>query len=197
MKVLGVDFTSAPGPRKAITVARCVLAGNQLLLEQIDGLHDFDAFEALLRERGPWVGGFDFPFGLARQAVTDLAWPTRWSDLLLHCRNLGRAEFKRVLDAYRESRPIGDRYAKRLGDAASQAHPSVKLVNPPVGFMFLEGATRLAASWLHVPGLRATGDSRIALEAYPGLLVRQLGVKGSYKSDTPRKWTPARRLYLP
>jgi hypothetical protein len=193
VRIYGIDFTSAPCARKPITVAVGEAQGRRLRISKIESLRDFAAFEALLERPGPWVGGFDFPFGLARQAVTDLAWPTRWSDLLLHCRNLGRAEFKRVLDAYRESRPKGDRYAKRLGDTASRAHPSVKLVNPPVGFMFLEGATRLAASWLHVPGLRATGDSRIALEAYPGLLVRQLGVKGSYKSDTPGKWTPARR----
>ena len=45
--VLGVDFTSAPGPRKAITVARCELVRTELRLRQIDELHDFDAFEAL------------------------------------------------------------------------------------------------------------------------------------------------------
>ena len=138
------------------------------------------------------MGGFDFPFGIARQAVSDLAWPLAWLDLLVHCRSLGRKEFKRLLDAYRESRPVGDRYAKRRGDAASRAHPSVKLVNPPVGFMFLEGATRVAAAGIHVPGLAATGDARVALEAYPGLLVRRLGV-GSYKSDDARKHTAARR----
>jgi hypothetical protein len=34
----------------------------------------------------------------------------------------------------------------------------------------------------------------VALEAYPGLLVRkQLGIRDSYKSDTRREHTPARR----
>jgi hypothetical protein len=192
MRVYGVDFTSAPRRGKPIVVSVCEFAGNRLYLKAIEKLFDFDAFEAFLLRPGPWVGGFDFPFGLARQAVVDLAWPPLWRDLLVHCTSLGRGEFKRILDAYRETRPAGDRYAKRGGDAASGAHPSVKLVNPPVGFMFLEGAARLAAAGVHIPGLDANGDSRVALEAYPGLLVRRLGA-GSYKSDDPARQTPARR----
>jgi hypothetical protein len=192
VRIYGVDFTSAPGRAKAITVASGVSNRDSFRLQEIERLESFAEFEAFLRRTGPWVGGFDFPFGLARQAVTDLAWPPVWRDLLVHCTSLGRREFKRILDAYRETRPAGDRYAKRSGDAASGAHPSVKLVNPPVGFMFLEGAARLATAGVHIPGLDANGDSRVALEAYPGLLVRRLGA-GSYKSDDPAKQTPARR----
>ena len=37
-------------------------------------------------------------------------------------------------------------------------------------------------------------DSRVALEAYPGLLARkQLGMRESYKSDTRSEHTPARK----
>lgn len=194
MRIYGVDFTSAPCARKPIAVAVGDARDDRLLITGVEKLPDFESFEKMLERPGPWVGGFDFPFGLSRQAVTDLAWPPVWSELAAHCRSLGRSEFKRILDAYRESRPRGDRYAKRRGDVASGAHPSVKLVNPPVGFMFLEGASRLAASGLHVPGLRAADLSRVALEAYPGLLVRtQLGVRDSYKSDSPREQTPARQ----
>jgi len=193
VKIYGVDFTSAPCARKQITVAVGRADGERLLIDNHERLPDFAAFERMLERPGPWVAGFDFPFGLARQAVIDLAWPMVWADLLAHCRGLGRAEFKRLLDAYRQSRPHGDRYAKRRGDAASGAHPSVKLVNPPVGYMFLEGASRLAAAGLHVPGLRPADVTRVALEAYPGLLVRgQLGITDSYKSDAPRAWTAAR-----
>lgn len=194
MRIYGVDFTSAPCARKPIAVASGLLRDDILHVERIERLESFAAFEALLARPGPWVGGFDFPFGLARQAVSDLGWPLDWSELLAHCGKLGRAEFKRLLDAYRESRPQGARYAGRRGDAASGAHPSVKLVNPPVGFMFLEGAPRLAAAGLHIPGLRAADTSRVALEAYPGLLVReQLGIRDSYKSDSPREWIPQRK----
>jgi hypothetical protein len=192
VRIYGVDFTSAPRRAKPITVACGVATRNSLRVEKIERLETFDAFEEFLDRPGPWIGGFDFPFGLAREAVIDLGWPADWPALLAHCRALGRSEFKRVLDAYRESRPAGARYAKRRGDAASGAHPSVKLVNPPVGFMFLEGATRVCAAGLHVPGLRAAPDTRVALEAYPGLLARRLGVR-SYKNDDRRKWTSVHR----
>ena len=194
MRIYGVDFTSAPSARKPITAARCTATGDRLRVEEIEQLPDFVSFEHLLRRPGPWVGGFDFPFGLSRQAVTGLAWPDEWRRLLHHCRWLGRAEFKRQLDAYRESRPPGSRYAARGGDLASGAHPSVKLVNPPVGLMFFEGAWRLACAGLHVPGLQVTDDSRVALEAYPGLLVRrQLALPAPYKNDSARQQTSARR----
>ena len=70
----------------------------------------------------------------------------------------------------------------------------MKLVNPPVALMFHEGAPRILAAGVHVPAL-ATGDrARVALEAYPGLLVRkQLGLRASYKSDTRREHTRERR----
>lgn len=193
MRIYGIDFTSAPTQRKTITVAVGEAKKDRLVVSAMERIADFPAFEAFLATPGPWVGGFDFPFGLARQAVTDLLWPDEWSDLLDHCQRMGKAEFKRKLDAYRESRPAGSRYAKRRGDDASNAHPSVKLINPPVGFMFFEGAPRLARAAVHVPGIRRGDPSRVALEAYPGLLVRQLGIAGSYKNDAPIKQTSARQ----
>ena len=70
----------------------------------------------------------------------------------------------------------------------------MKLVNPPVALMFHEGARRLAAADVHIPALLPRNSHKIALEAYPGLLARkQLGIRDSYKSDTRREHTPARR----
>lgn len=70
----------------------------------------------------------------------------------------------------------------------------MKLVNPPVALMFHEGARRLAAAQVHLPGLRDGDSTRVALEAYPGLLARkQLGIRESYKSDTRSDHTPARK----
>jgi hypothetical protein len=70
----------------------------------------------------------------------------------------------------------------------------MKLVNPPVALMFHEGAPRLLAAGVSIPALVAGDEKRVALEAYPGLLVRkQLGVRESYKSDTRSEQTPARR----
>lgn len=194
MRIYGIDFTSRPTTVKPITVASAVLETDLLLVEGLELLESFIGFEAFLQRPGPWIGGFDFPFGLSREAVVDLDWPDEWIELLAHCKKLGRVEFKRVLDAYRETRPEGRRYATRRGDSASGAHPSVKFVNPPVAWMFFEGACRLAAAQLHIPCLRIGDPARIALEAYPGLLVRgQLGIRDSYKSDNPIKHTPARK----
>ena len=60
--------------------------------------------------------------------------------------------------------------------------------------MIHEGAPRILAAGVHVPALAPGDQGRVALEAYPGLLVRkQLGIRESYKSDTKRDHTPARR----
>lgn len=193
MKVLGVDFTSAPGPRKAITVARCVLEGDSLRLSAMDELRDFDAFEALLREPGPWIGGFDFPFGLPREMIRDLEWPREWTRLVAFCAALSRKEWRGILDGYRATRPAGRKYAHRATDIPAGSSSPMKLVNPPVALMFHEGAPRLAEAGVHVPGLADGDRKRIALEAYPGLLARSIVGRESYKSDTPSKQTRARR----
>ena len=70
----------------------------------------------------------------------------------------------------------------------------MKLVNPPVALMFHEGAPRLLAAGVHLPALAPGDGRRVALEAYPGLLVRkQLGIRQSYKSDTRSEQTATRR----
>jgi hypothetical protein len=192
VKILGVDFTSAPRRAKPITVAHGFLDQDLLRIEKMEELQNFPDFEALLRRPGPWVGGFDFPFGLPRQAVEALHWPTAWSAMTRHCSSLGKAQYKSLLDAYRETRQPGSRYATRRGDAISGAHPAVKLVNPPVGLMFFEGAPRLAAAGLTVPRLCEGDPSRVALEAYPGLLIRKhLGITIPYKNDSRGKQTAA------
>jgi hypothetical protein len=194
VKILGVDFTSAPRRAKPITVAAGVLSNSELKIHAIEALQTFGEFETFLRRPGPWIGGFDFPFGLPREAVEALQWPTSWRDMARHCADLGKPEFRKLLDRYRESRMPGERYATRRGDAVSGAHPAVKLVNPPVGLMFFEGAPRLAAAGLTVPGLCSGDPERIALEAYPGLLIRKhLGMAQPYKNDSRGKQTAAHR----
>lgn len=143
MRLLGVDFTSAPGRRKPIVVAHGTLRGDELRLAHIEALEDWQAFEAFLARSGPWLGGFDFPFGLPREAVSDLGWPRAWEGLVRHCVSLGRSGFRAALDGHRESRPAGRRYAHRATDYPARSHSPLKLVNPPVALMFLEGAPRL------------------------------------------------------
>ncbi len=190
--IYGIDFTSSPRKAKPITVARGRLAKNVFELEGIESLPDWAQFEAFLIRPGPWVGGFDFPFGLPREAVIDLGWPLQWKKLTAHCASLGRERFRNALDAWRAPRPVGNKYAHRATDIPARSHSPLKLVNPPVGLMFLEGASRLAAAGLGVPGIVTGDESRIALEAYPGLAARAI-TRESYKSDEKAKQTPARR----
>jgi hypothetical protein len=142
------------------------------------------------------VAGFDFPFGLPRAALADLRWPQQLPELTRHCSALGREAFRAALDRHRAARPVGSKYCYRSGDALAAAHSPLKLVNPPVALMFLEGAARLVAAGVDIPGM-VTGDrERVALEAYPGYAVRMLfasRARISYKNDAPGKQTRAQR----
>jgi Protein of unknown function (DUF429) len=193
VRIYGVDFTCAPRRAKPITVAKGSLKADTLELEEVERLEDFAAFEAFLARPGPWIGGFDFPFSLPRELVQDLGWPAQWPALVAHCAALTRLELRALLDKYRASRPVGSKYAHRKTDGPAGSSSPMKLVNPPVALMFHEGARRLAAAQVHLPGLRDGDPARVALEAYPGLLARkQLGIRESYKSDTRSDHTPAR-----
>jgi hypothetical protein len=194
LRIYGVDFTCAPRAAKPITAACAVLTKTVLTLERIERLATFAEFETLLARPGPWIGGFDFPFSLPHELVRDLAWPAAWPALVAHCSAFDRAQFRARLDAYRNTRQPGSRYAHRATDHPAGSSSPMKLVNPPVALMFHEGARRVLASGAQVPALHDGDAKRVALEAYPGLLVRkQLGLRASYKSDTRREQTPARR----
>lgn len=194
MRIYGVDFTCAPRKAKPITVIAGRLKKDLLKIEEVEGLESFAQFEAFLARPGPWLGGFDFPFSLPRELVRDLGWPSDWPRLVGHCAGLTRLELRAALDAYRNSRKPGNKYAHRATDHPAGSSSPMKLVNPPVALMFHEGARRLLAAGVQVPALADGDRSRIALEAYPGLLARkQLGIRDSYKSDTRREQTSARR----
>jgi hypothetical protein len=194
LRIYGIDFTRAPRRAKPITVALGLLRGKVLRVEDIERHETFAGFEALLRRPGPWIGGFDFPFSLPRELVRDLAWPPRWKALVAHCAAMDRLQLRAALDRYRNSRPAGRKYAHRATDLPAGSSSPMKLVNPPVALMFHEGAPRLLSAGVHLPALAGGDRTRVALEAYPGLLVRkQLGLRPSYKSDTRAEHTAARR----
>lgn len=195
MRIYGVDFTCAPRRAKPITVASASLKESELHVENVEKLQTFEAFEEFLRRPGPWIGGFDLPFSLPGELVRDLDWPADWKALVRHCAAMPRRGFREALDAYRNTRPTGRRYAHRATDLPAGSSSPMKLVNPPVALMFHEGAPRLLTSGVHVPGLFDGDSKRVALEAYPGLLVRkQLGIRESYKSDTRSEQTPERAV---
>jgi len=197
--IYGVDFSSAPSVRKPITVAQARLAqpscsGAPLALEvkALIGLTDWGGFERFLQTPGPWVGGFDFPFGLPRELVRTLDWPLCWPDLVRHFEALSRDTIRERFRAFCAARPVGGKFAHRATDRPAGSSPSMKWVNPPVAWMFQTGAPRLLRAGLHLPGLLAGDPERVALEAYPGMLARSV-TRRSYKSDDPRQQDAARR----
>jgi hypothetical protein len=67
MRIYGLDFTSAPSKKKPITCAVGWLEEKGLHIGQVCQLIDFEQFEALLVEPGPWVMAIDFPFSLPQE----------------------------------------------------------------------------------------------------------------------------------
>ena len=78
MQLLGCDFSSSPTPRKTIVLAWGQLAGDVVRLERLQRCSTLTDFAHSLHTPGPWVGGFDLPFGLPRELVQTLGWPTTW-----------------------------------------------------------------------------------------------------------------------
>jgi len=190
----GIDFTSRPTRRKPITVALGRLDGAALRLEQLCSHASFDGFAAWLRTPGPWLGVFDLPFGLPRELVTSLGWPTDWLPLMRHYAALSRAEIRDRFAAFCNARPAGGKFAHRQCDGPAGSSPSMKWVNPPVAYMLHAGVRLLIDAGLHLPGLHAGDRRRVALEGYPGLLARELLGVRSYKSDAKARQTPERLI---
>jgi hypothetical protein len=187
--VLGIDFTSAPGRRKPITCLSCVLEGNVLRATRLEKWETFGEFDDTLQMDGPWIAGIDFPFGQARKFITTIGWPLSLHDYVSHAHGLGRVGFRNALDAYRAQRPKGDREHRRATDVAAGAISPQKLYGVPVGMMFFEGAPRLIQAGVTIPRLQLGDQSRIVVEAYPGVLARRHIGTRSYKNDGKAKQT--------
>jgi hypothetical protein len=192
--VAGVDFTSRPTRRKPITVALGQASGGVVRLTRVDAHESFASLAAWLQTPGPWIAGFDMPFGLPRELVTTLGWPTEWLPLMRHYTSLSREQIRAEFAAFCDARPVGGKFAHRACDGPAGSSPSMKWVNPPVAYMLHAGVPLLIAAGLHLPGLHAGDPQRVALEAYPGLLARELLGSRSYKSDDRNKQTPERLI---
>ena len=190
MNVLGIDFTSRPTLRKPISCVHCILEGSVLRAGDREEWTDFAAFELALQRPGPWIAGIDFPFGQARRFIETIGWPRGWPDYVRHVQSLTRSEFREELNAYRRTRRNGDKEHRRQTDVAAGSVSPQKLYGVPVGLMFFEGAPRLLASNVTIPVLQDGDPKRIVVEAYPGVLARQLIGNRGYKQDTRKKQTP-------
>ncbi|MCB9989322.1 MAG: DUF429 domain-containing protein [Rhodospirillales bacterium] len=190
MQIYGIDFTSRPKRSKPITCLACTLEGTHLTANDLTEWRGFDGFEEMLKRPGPWIAGMDFPFGQARRFIETIGWPATWQGYVDHVAQMTRAEFREALDAYRKPRPPGDKEHRRQTDSAAGSISPQKLYGTPVGLMFYEGAPRLRRSEVTIPHLQQGDPERIVVEAYPGVLARQLIGKRSYKQDTKAKQTP-------
>jgi len=194
--LLGCDLTSAPSRRKPITLAVGRLDRGRVLLQHMETFASLDAWAARLAqdEGKPWVGGFDLPFGLPRELVTTLGWPTDWLACMRHFAGLSREQIRNEFAGFCDARPVGGKFAHRATDGPAGSSPSMKWVNPPVAFMLHAGVPRLIDAGVELPGLHRGDAQRVALEAYPGLLARSVLQRVSYKSDDKAKQTPDRLI---
>jgi len=114
MQIIGCDFSSSPSKRKPVVVAisetapeqvgkiashsqRCVL----LKIVQFDTL---DAWSQWLQAQPSWVGAFDLPFGLPRELVQTLHWPTDWLACMRHYAGLSREDIRSTFKAFCDAR---------------------------------------------------------------------------------------------
>ena len=233
--LIGVDFSSSPTRRKPIVVAlgavhavpsRQPQAGHPqpppspparpvpqhppiIQLQRLERFDSLASFGRWLIETPAWIGGFDLPFGLPRELVQHLGWPTAWRDCIAHYTQMTRPQIRDTFAAFCGARPAGAKFAHRACDAPAGSSPSMKWVNPPVAYMLHAGVPALLAAGAWCPAHEALPQPsatalpspmpwaqppRIALEAYPGLLARELIGPRSYKSDDRAKQTPERLI---
>ena len=188
MLLAGIDFSCNPSRKKPITVATGRVDGPRLAVDGIAELTTLAAFERWLDTPGPWLGGFDFPFGLPRAFVDAHGFGTTAAEVIASVRGrcATRMAWRAFIDTWGNSQPAGARLLHRRTDAAS----SVTSTSPmqtryvPVGLMYYEGVGRLIDAGVTVPSLRHAGDpARIALEAYPRRLAHALVERRSYKNS--------------
>lgn len=181
MKVYGIDFTSSPSRRKPLTCLEAEFQDDLLRVGELREWHCFSGFEEFLRCPGPWIAGIDFPFGQSRRFIENIGWPTRWADYVdQKVRPLDRNGFRRVLDNYKGDRDKGDKEHRRVIDKVADA---LSPQNRRVSWMFSEGAPRLRNAGVMIPGLQSGDSRRVVVEAYPGVLARDLVGPESYKGE--------------
>jgi len=192
--LVGCDFSSRPSKRKPIVVALGHAAKGRVQLQSLLRFDTLTSFADWLKTPQAWVGGFDLPFGLPRELVAHLQWPTDWLSCMQHYTALSRAQIRDIFKAFCDARPVGGKFAHRATDTPAGSSPSMKWVNPPVAYMLHAGVPLLIEAGVTLPRLHIADVARIALEAYPGLLARELIGNTSYKSDDKAKQTSERLI---
>jgi hypothetical protein len=188
MLLAGIDFSCNPSRRKPITIATGRLAGARLVVDAVAEIATLAGFEAWLETPGPWLGGFDFPFGLPRAFVDANAFGSSAAEVIAAVRSRcpTRMAWRSFIDSWGNAQPAGARLLHRRTDAASPVTSTSPMQTRyvPVGLMYYEGVARLVDAGVTIPGLGRDGDpARIALEAYPRRLAHALVERRSYKNS--------------
>ena len=199
--LLGVDFSCNPSRRKPITVARGRVAGGRLVVESLDALPRLAEFDALLGTPGPWLGGFDLPFGLPRAFVDAHAFGSSAAEVIAAVRSrcATRMAWRAFIDAWGNTQPRGARLLHRRTDTAAPVASTSPLQTRyvPVGLMYYEGMARLIAAGVSLPAQRHSGDpQRVALEAYPRRLAHAIVARRSYKNGDDGERRAARTTII-
>ena len=187
----GIDFSSNPSKKKPVTVALGHLGGPVLKLARLEAFATLDGYAAWLATPGPWLGAFDFPFGLPRAFVEAHALGSSCEEVIrnVHARCPTRMQWRSFIDAWGNTQPAGQRLLHRRTDITLQGPSSTSPLQTryvPVGFMYYEGVARLIDAGVTLPQMHAGDPARVAVEGYPGLLAHELIGRRSYKNkDEP------------
>ncbi|MCM2340478.1 DUF429 domain-containing protein [Rhodoferax sp.] len=201
--LVGCDFSSAPTPKKTIVLAIGELRQGRVQLSRLERFASLSAFSNWLKQAHSWVGAFDLPFGLPRELVQTLGWPTGWAACMAHYGALSRDQIRQAFATFCNDRPVGGKFAHRATDGPAGSSPSMKWVNPPVAFMLHAGVPLLLQAGVTLPGLSAgmplaaedtSQPLKIALEGYPGMLAREVLGQRSYKADDKARQTLERLI---
>jgi hypothetical protein len=186
MLLAGIDFTCSPSRRKPVTLALGALDGEQLRVVALEAFATLDGFDAWLATPGPWLGAFDFPFGLPRTFVEANGFGATCAEVIatVHARCPTRMRWRALIDAWGHTQPAGAKLLHRRTDTASEVTSTSPLQTRyvPVGLMYYEGVMRLVRAGVTMPGLYAGDAGRIALEGYPRRLAHALIGRRSYKN---------------
>lgn len=193
MKVLGLDFTSAPTASKPIAMATGELANDLLHIESMRGLRNFEQFEEAIKTPGPWIAGMDFPFGQPRKLIRALKWPDSWTKYVQHVGSMRKDQYESGIRSYSDPRQPGDKLHKRETDKRANSISPMKLDFIPVGKMFFQGAPRILRSGASIVPCAPNEDNRIIVEAYPALVANALAETRSYKNGRNARQRSERR----
>ncbi|OOZ35184.1 hypothetical protein [Solemya velesiana gill symbiont] len=97
-----------------------------------------------------------------------------WQGMVSKVGAMDMKAWESLLKNYRDARPAGDKQHLRRIDELADARSPMMMYGVPVGRIFFQGAPRLLKAGVSIPPIFDNGDNRIALEAYPALVVRYL-----------------------